>query len=593
MEQRKTFLDEWWEEEALNSPLVCDKPTDAIDVEVVTETEEAENADNNDGETKTTFTGELEWNDFVVGGFNPYNPHSENSQEVLFYKKWRLEELKYLKGKEVEELEEAKKKVLEFERANKVLFFGHEGKEYLGKYGKWEPNPGQVEFFNVFRDKAEYIKAWIFAGANRSAKTFTFTGIVPLMVCIGRFPWEDPSVGTWIWDRLGWKPPIKIRVIGQDWTNHVKSVIIPCFQEVFPKVMEFETRKNNQGVDATWKYKENGSLIELLSNYSESDVFEGWSGHIVCYDEPPKRDIRVACVRGLVDNNGIEFFAMTLLKEAWVDKEVINRMDEEGNPDDTVYSINVNIYNNEGYGLNKNGIEQFKKSLNEDEISARIDGVPSYKSGLCLKFQRKIHVIKSFEIPSHWMVDVAIDIGVAKPHDVTYLATSDKNVKYLIRSVQVKGNGTLIADEIVKEMNRSGIRINRVIVDPLAKADKNNENSTYEQIDMHLSRFGLYLEVGSKDKEDGIRRINEYMETVHGTSGFFLLKDASPNGRAVRQIENWMYDEDGKPSKDDDDVCENLYRLFLLNTIYEEMEDIDDHEQKPPVNDTRNKVTGY
>ena len=142
-------------------------------------------------------------------------------------------------------------------------------------------------------------------------------------------------------------------------------------------------------------------------------------------------------------------------------------------------------------------------------------------------------------------------------------------------------------------MNRSGIRINRVIVDPLAKADKNNENSTYEQIDMHLSRFGLYLEVGSKDKEDGIRRINEYMETVHGTSGFFLLKDASPNGRAVRQIENWMYDEDGKPSKDDDDVCENLYRLFLLNTIYEEMEDIDDHEQKPPVNDTRNKVTGY
>ena len=46
---------------------------------------------------------------------------------------------------------------------------------------------------------------------------------------------------------------------------------------------------------------------------SESDLFEGWDGHVIIYDEPPKRDNRVACARGLIDHNGIEIFAMGLI----------------------------------------------------------------------------------------------------------------------------------------------------------------------------------------------------------------------------------------------------------------------------------------
>ena len=59
-----------------------------------------------------------------------------------------------------------------------------------------------------------------------------------------------------------------------------------------------------------------------------------------------------------------------------------------------------------------------------------------------------------------------------------------------------------------------------------------------------------------------------------------------------------LYDDNGKPVKEDDDFMEDFYRIMLLNTEYykgeyteEELEDMDLDDDRQ--NSSGNKVTGY
>ena len=502
-------------------------------------------------------------------------------------------ELEVVKAKEKKldiQLKSVIKQQKEYEKKNKLLFFNDPDKGYLGKHGKWESNPTQKKYFEALKNPLYKILGLV--GGNRTAKTFSSTGVTALTGIKGCFPWEDPNeVGTWFWNNRGWEPPIKIRIVGQDWEKHIKTVIVATIKELWPASWGFDPRKNGQGVEANWTHP--AGTIEILSNSSESSVFEGWNGHIVIYDEPPKRENRIACARGLVDYQGIEIFAMTLLKEAWIDQDVVNGVDKNGQLDKSTIFFTSDIQDNVGFGITQEGVDQFAKTLTEDEKSARLRGVPSYKSGIILNMDREIHVVeRNFEIPSSWMVDVAIDIGIQKAHDILYLATSPDGRKYVCFEETVSGNGDIIAESIIQKKNRYMLRINRVICDPLAKgntAGQDFEHSTWSKIDAALNRFDMYLEAGSKLKNDGVITINSLLMTVNKIPMLFFFRDL---GKTVKQCLNWMYDKEGKPSKKDDDMCENLYRLALLETEWEEPDLSWDSLYSDGSNE-RDPVTGY
>lgn len=409
----------------------------------------------------------------------------------------------------------------------------------------------------------------------------------------GRFPWEPPERTGWFWDIMGWKPPIKVRWVGSDWEKHIKGVLEAKIHELWPKSRARKTRVNKSGVEAFNIDVETGSTLELMSNNSDVSTFEGANSHLVIYDEPPARDVRVACARGLVDYEGREVFAMTLLDEPWIEEEVLNQEDEEGNPDLSVYSIEANYRVNLGFGISQKGIDQFSKSLNDEERMARLEGKPLYKRGIILNINRQTHIIDRFPIPSHWPVDVSIDIHPAKPQHILFMATDENNFKYVCHEIVDHGDGSWIADEIVKKAKMYNLRINRVIIDPLAKADSNNAETTYDKIYTGLARFGYTLETASKEKQDGIISINSRLHSRNGIASLFFFKDMRV---AIKQALKWRYDETEKPSKKDDDQCENLYRLTLLDTHYSEFEDKDAIRKRLEYNRiayTKNNVTGY
>lgn len=438
---------------------------------------------------------------------------------------------------------------------NRIFGFNQARDERYPEYR--EPNGPQRALLEAWRNPA--YKVFTYSGANRIGKTF-IGGLIAVCTCAGEWLWSGEKI-PFPHDR-----PRKVRYVGQSWEGHVKAVVEPTLKFWWPKLRAVETKKNNQGIEAYWLDKRTKSSIEVMSNVQDSSVFEGWEGDLVVYDEPPKREVRVACARGLIDRRGRELFTMTLLKEAWIHREVVMARLPDGKPDMSVFNVNGDIYSNVGYGLTQEGIEQFAKTLTEDEKQARLFGKPSYMSTLvCPKFDRHMHVKERFKVPLDWLVDVSIDFHPSKKWAVVFLATARNGFKYVVDEIWDRGNPKYIAEEIVRVLRkRSYERVNSITIDPLAKGGEGNEIDVYSIMSDVLASKGYLLETASKDKEVGISILNNLLWTENEMPGMWFFEDCV---KTIEQVENWMYDPDTlKPSKVEDDFVECLYRLCLKDT---------------------------
>lgn len=377
--------------------------------------------------------------------------------------------------------------------------------------------------------------------------------------------------GFWPWsgERLVFPHKLarKVRYVGQAWESHIKAVVEPALRFWWPGKRTLHTKKNNQGVDYFMTDSATGSTLEIMSNIQASDVFEGWEGDVVIYDEPPRRDVRVACARGLIDRQGRELFCATLLKEAWVHREVIKARLEDGKPDPTVFNITGKIYDNVGYGITQAGVDQFRKTLRAEERDARLEGTPSYMITLVFPvFRRERNVVKPFTVPLDAIVDVSIDFHPSKPWAVLFLATMRNNFKYCVHEIWEHGNPKYIGEKIVRVIRDNHFRTGRVVIDPLAKSGEPNDNDVFRVVSDVLGSHYLNLEVASKDKDSGIALVNDLLLTENQMPGLFFF-DTCP--KTIQQVEDLMYDPDSlKPTaiKTEDDFTECLYRLVLLNT---------------------------
>lgn len=465
-----------------------------------------------------------------------------------------LDKLKVLETKEAEILAD----MISYKTDNRIEFFTR-------------PNPPQEKLLKAWDDDSN--KVFTYTGANRTGKT-TIGAILAIATCIGFFPWNKKRIP------FPHNKPRKVRYIGQDWEVQIKGTIVPELEKWWPKNRPVTKKKNSIGVEALWTDVMTGSTIQILSNGQDSELHEGWFGDLVNYDEPPKRDIRVANARGLVDRGGRELFCMTLLKEAWVDREVIKAIDEDtGRPDNTVFNIHAIIYDNVGFGITEENVKQFAKTLTDDEKDARLKGIPSYMSGLVYPYyNRKSHVRERFQVPIDWMVDVAIDIHPREKQALLFCAIAPNGMKYLVNEIWGHGDGTWVGQELIRCGKMNSYRLNRIIIDPLAKADSNNEYTVFGKIQEVLWQYGHMLETASKEKTSGILEVKNHLVGANKQPSLFIFDDLI---RTIFEIEGYMYDkETQKPKKEDDHMMENLYRLMLLNTVWEPIVFADEEEDQ-------------
>jgi len=427
---------------------------------------------------------------------------------------------------------------------------------------------------------------------NHNTGKTTILTIICYSVMFGHWPWNNQRIN------FPHNKPRKVRIVGQDWEKHVKAVLLPELKKWWPKNRKLNTKKNNNGVEYYWEDVKTGSTLEIMSNLQDSDLHEGWQGDLVGYDEPPKRDVRIANARGLIDRLGRELFTMTLLKEAWVDREVVKAVDDQGRPDPTVFAINGDISVNIGFGITQEGVEQFAKTLTEEEKQARLHGKPSYLSGLVYpEFKRaykpKGHLVERFKIPTNWMVDIAMDFHPRERQAVLFIATNERNERYGCEEIWAHGDGKAIADEIIRRINTNAYRVNRVLIDPLSKGDdQNDEQTTFKVVQKILWRHGIPLHVAAKDhrglSSSGTLAVRSHLSGPNKEPSIWFFNDLI---RTIFEFEGYMY-KDGKIQDTDDHMMENLYRLLLLDTRYVDPEDEEDEEEARH-DFAVNSMTGY
>jgi hypothetical protein len=461
----------------------------------------------------------------------------------------------------------------------------------LGKYGLWEPTRPQKLLLSYFTNPDKSI--FLYEGGNRGGKTFILVCLC--LACLrGMFPWDNEDQIGWLWKLFGWEPPIKIRIIGQDWKKHIADVLIPTFKELIPTSWNLEMLKDGEIAISHIIDHKTGSEIRIVSNTSDVSNLEGWNGHFLAMDEPPDRDKRIACARGLTDFNGKEFFSMTMLKEPWIKNEIINAVDDDGNMATNIAVAHTTIYDNIGHGLTQKGVDNFSSKLTPEEREIRLDGIAAFEANIIWNIDRTKHILDktSEDIRPNWLIDIQIDFHPGKPQYILFLATDENNYQFVVHSIVGWGNGEWIGDQIIKAVKLYSMRVNSIYADPLSKTGALNLPETeYDKIARVLGRFGYALENASSlklAKEDGIMNVKNRLNTPNGLIALYFFKSC---GLVIKQCMGWMYDKMGNPSKSDDDYCECLYRACLLDTEYYPPDDPDEVYYYEQVQ--RNKITGY
>ena len=387
---------------------------------------------------------------------------------------------------------------------------------------------------------------------HNSGKTHCLIASIIALMC-GYYPW-DPDKKT------RFTPPIRVRLLGGDLTHHIGQTLIPKIKAFFPKKFLAHVRKNNQGIEYFWTHT-NGSTLEIMSYEQDDEAFESWNGHVAGYDEPPPREKYVANNRGLVDNDGISLFAFTPLSQPWIHDDIVS------NPDPSIAFFFASTHDNPH--LSKQAIQEFEKTLSEEERAARIKGEWLFLQGLVYpEFKRQTHVIKPIlKIPEDHTCFALLDTHPRAPHALSFFSVDEKNRIFQVDEKFSHGTPLEIADWII-EFHKHRHKITGVIIEPASKGDSNRGDSTFEVIDKALATHNIWLETGSRDLSGGILLVKEALQSRNGVASFFLCENCT---QTLREFERYVWDdwkqsglktEKQRPRDKDDHFMENLRRAI-------------------------------
>jgi hypothetical protein len=438
----------------------------------------------------------------------------------------------------------------------------------------------KIEFFKPIEPYQarilEYLhngkKVIALVGGNGIGKT-TLGAVVVGSACLGIEPWS----GLKLPPPLD-KPPVKVRIICQDWEKHADTVIVPKLKEYLPKG-QYTTAKNNVGVESVFTFK-NKSTIELITNKQSTSDHEGWEGEIIWGDEPFDRDKYVANLRGLrkpADKGGMGVFliTMTAVKEAWILDEIIRNQDP-------AYASVTEVPQKANPYLSEEYLRVFRASLRENEIIARIDGGWLNLVGLVWKFNADKHLIDPFEVPTDWPVVPMIDFHYSIPQALGFYTADPHGFHYVIDEMWAdKMSPEQMADVIIRAKLTKGWRIEEAFIDPLSKGDtaylKNRMGSdtqdSFTIIKDRLSDHGIELEIFSRDKASGVLAVEKMLEGPNGMPTLFFFRNLNKIEKEghIWEIQRWVYNDRNEPKDENDHFMQCLYAYSLVGNKWTPM----------------------
>lgn len=427
-------------------------------------------------------------------------------------------------------------------------------------------------------------------GSNRSGKT-TCGALEDISFWLGFRPWTLPEDLKQVpiqellnnpkvipqECRTPIQPPVKVLIVVADWEvaddiwTIGTSEALGKLAAYIPPAAIAKTERNNMGHICRY-HCINGSVLELDTQKSfinDPQSFEGRRLDLAHYDEPPRRDLRVAVRRGLVDRFGYEIFTLTPLTEPWIKSEIFDKA-----PTSNGLIECFHLRTEENPYVSQEGWKAFLASLTEDEKDARGKGLWVHLKGLVYpEFDPRPakdggHLIGP--LPTSWVrqncsVYVSIDPHPREPMTAILLAVDSKGRKFVWRELHTKD---LVPEFCAKVLSRlEGIEPVRVLIDPIAYTPDPVDGLCWAD---EFIRFGLPVEPAPKRKEAGILRVRQALKNRE----LYFCTDCA---RTLYEIQHYVYAEwrnsenrglKERPVDKDDHTLECLYRLMLLEPVY-------------------------
>lgn len=378
---------------------------------------------------------------------------------------------------------------------------------------------------------------------------------------------------------LGEHPYKRVRVPNRGIIVSAKSYKDGIEDEIIPKLKEFvgsyDIRrfiKDKSGRPATVEWR-SGSITHLMSAEQEDVAFESKTIDWAWIDEPVRRNIYIALLRGLMKAEGLLWITATPLEQPWIYDEIylpgVSGEDKQIEVFEGISGENVHV--------GEQGRQLLYGHLTADELTVRKGGKFPHLTGRVIKeYDWTRHRIPPFNIPPHWPVWLSIDPHKNKPHAALWMAVSHLNSKYLCNEVfhrcTIKELGYIILD-----MNQQYNMVN-VLIDTSAQEEDWRKESARSMLD----EIGVRTKLAQKNnlKNAGIHLINQ---GFHDDQLFVF----EPMHRTHKELTLWVYKQNKRdkqqvleePEKKYDDMMDNLRYILVEKPEYSGVAGIKDYIQ--------------
>jgi phage terminase large subunit-like protein len=322
--------------------------------------------------------------------------------------------------------------------------------------------------------------------------------------------------------------PNKGRIYGENLDKGIMEVIWPKYESLMPiHELRKEPSKYSGGQVKKVQYK-NFSTVEFMSYEMPVKASEGWTGNWVWFDEPPPKDIFVACYRGLMRYGGLIFITATPLSEAWIyDELYLNAGPKESQPDVFVLPTRGNPF------LSDEEVEAYANTVPEDERPARLDGVFKHLSGLVYKEFGQIHRIPAFKVPLDWSRCMVMDFHQREPCAILWVAVDPQGILYAYDELKVDKNIPEIAEIIkMKEKAEYGRPVPTRWIDSIAATpDRMTGKSALKEFRVCGSKIDwpLAFRASVKNHSAGFKAVHEYLQIKNNKPGMYFMEENVPH----------------------------------------------------------------
>lgn len=266
----------------------------------------------------------------------------------------------------------------------------------------------------------------------------------------------------------------------------------------------------------------NGSRIKLGYCEAEKDVlqYQGQAYDVICLEEATLfTEFQYQALTESLRPSGqckVKFTPRMYFTcnpggvgHAWVKRLFIDRdYNKNENPDDYIF-IAAKVFDNDFLMKTDPGYVQTLMNLPEDRRKAMLDGNWDVYDGQYFKeFNREIHVIEPFEIPSHWKIYFTMDYGLDMFAGY-WIAMDTEGNAYVIREVAQSDVIVSEAAAMIKSNSRERVYAH------LAPPDMwNRRQETGKSVADLFASAGITLSKTSNNRIDGWLSMKEWLKVV-------------------------------------------------------------------------------